>query len=150
MNHKREYSGRLAEVRYIGFLEDGTLIEDLSDGEPQTFIIGSGQVPPGIDEALYEMEIGETRTVEIPCEKAYGLHDPEGVVVYPRSSLALGSQIKVGDELAWTHPVSNVVVPVRCVEANDVAVTMDFNHPLAGKKLIYTLELVSVIDLESE
>lgn len=141
----REYSGKTALVRYRGGVVGEEPVEDFSHGAPEPIILGAGEVPRGIEEALYDMEIGEQREVVIPCAKAYGEHDPEGVVRYLRSFLADGEDLHVGDLVAWEHPVSHRIVPVTVVEETDETLTIDFNHPFAGKDLLYWLELVDVV-----
>ena len=89
MKHK-EYCGKSALVRYRGGAVGEEPVEDHMDGDPVRIMLGAGEVPPGVDEVLYDMEIGEKRTVVIPCDKAYGQHDPEGVQTYPRSYLRCG------------------------------------------------------------
>jgi FKBP-type peptidyl-prolyl cis-trans isomerase 2 len=103
-------------------------------------------VPPGIDEALYQMRIGEKRTVLIPPEKGYGFHDPQGIRIYPRAMVPGGEELKVGSVVSWTNPVNNIPLPVRVVEETPDYLKLDFNHPLAGKTLEYWLELVSIDD----
>lgn len=142
MKHQ-EYSGKIALVRYRGGAVGGEIIDECL-GEPDEIIIGAGQVPRGIEEALYDMEIGEQRDVIIPAAKAYGEHDPEGVVRYLRSFLADGDDLHLGDLVAWEHPVSKQVVPVRVVDETEETLTIDFNHLLAGQDLAYWLELVAI------
>jgi FKBP-type peptidyl-prolyl cis-trans isomerase 2 len=101
-------------------------------------------VPPGIDEALYEMEIGEQRKVLIPPERGYGFHDPQGVRVYPRSMIPGGDELELGSVISWANPVNGAALPVRVIEVVPDYVKLDFNHPLAGKTLEYWLELVGI------
>lgn len=82
----------------------------------------------------------------IPCEKAYGPHDPEGVQQYLRSFVKKWRQAQKVDVFVWEHPVSGKDVPVRCIEADEYSVTIDFNHFLAGKDLEYWFELIDVLD----
>jgi FKBP-type peptidyl-prolyl cis-trans isomerase 2 len=142
---KTERSGKLALVRYRGGAVGEEPIEDTFGGEPERIYIGVGSVPPGIDEALYELEIGEIRTFRIPPEKAYGLHDPQGVRVYPRSMIPGGEALEEGSIFSWTNPASGAQLPVRVLEAKQDYVKVDFNHPLAGKELEYTIELVGIV-----
>jgi FKBP-type peptidyl-prolyl cis-trans isomerase 2 len=134
----------LAYVHYRGGAVGEEPVEDTFNGEPEQVYIGVGAVPPGIDEALYELEIGETRTVRIPPEKAWGLHDPQGVRVYPRSMIPGGEALVDGSVFSWTNPASGARLPVRVLEAREDYVKVDFNHPLAGKELEYTIELVDI------
>lgn len=145
MKHK-EYSGKYALVHYRGGAQGEETLEDYSTGEPIEIIIGGGQVPRGFEEALYDMEIGESGTVVIPCDKAYGYHDPDGVQRYTRSFIKNGDKLEVGVIFAWEHPVSHEMVPVTCIDATESTVTIDFNHLLAGKNLEYWIELVDVLD----
>jgi len=143
MKH-RQYSGKRALVRYKGGAVGEEPVEDYSQGDPVEIAIGTGQVPCGVDEVLYDMAVGERRHVVIPCEKAYGRHDPEGVRRFPRSYFDQGEDIEVGSVFAWHHPVSGALVPALCTEAMKDAVVIDYNHPFAGKDLEYWFELVGV------
>jgi FKBP-type peptidyl-prolyl cis-trans isomerase 2 len=143
---KTERSGKYARIRYRGGAAGEEPVDVYLEEEPDRVSIGTGSVPPGIDEALYEMEPGEERTVRILPEKAYGYHDPEGVQVYPRAMLPGGDELEVGSILSWENPVNKVKLPVRVLEATDDYVKVDFNHPLAGKELEYWIELVDIVD----
>ena len=145
MYHK-EYSGKRALVRYRGGIVGEKPFEDFTEGDPEVILVGGGFVPRGVEELIYSMNIGEQKQAVISCDKAYGAHDPEGVQRYTRSFVRNGYSLQEGDVFAWKHPVSLKEVPVRCVEANEHTVTVDFNHPLAGKDLEYWFELIDVID----
>ncbi|MDR2672734.1 MAG: FKBP-type peptidyl-prolyl cis-trans isomerase [Coriobacteriales bacterium] len=144
---KAERSGKCALVRYKGGAAGEEPVEDHTGAEPERIFIGTGAVPPGIDDALYDMEIGEQRTVLIPPQKAYGFHDPQGVRVYPRSMIPAGDELEVGSIVSWVNPLNNVTLPVRVIEATDDYIKLDFNHPLAGKTLEYWLELIDIVDM---
>lgn len=143
-----ERSGKCALVRYRG----GAAGEDPVDVHegmiPDRIFIGTGAVPPGIDEALYDMEIGEQRTVHIMPDKGYGFHDPQGVQVYPRSMIPNGQELEEDSIITWKNPVNDVLLPVKVIEATDDYVKVDFNHPFAGKELEYWIELVDILDSE--
>lgn len=145
MTMHKEYLGKTALVHWKGGAAGEDIVDDCSTGEPERIDLGAGQVPRGLEEAIYDMEIGEQRDVIIPPDKAYGDHDPAGVVKYLRSFLADGFDLHVGDLVAWEHPVSHQMVPVCVVEENDYEVVIDFNHPFAGKELAYWIELVDII-----
>lgn len=108
--------------------------------------MGVGDVPRGIDEALYSMEIGEKRLAAIPPEKAYGQHDPAGVRVFPRSAFPNGENLEEGFVGRWRNPISRQEIPAIVTKATKDFVQVDFNHPLAGKTLEYELELVAIED----
>lgn len=145
MRHK-EYNGCVAYAYYRGGIRGEEPFDDCSQGEPQRIVLGGGDMPVGVSEVLYDMAIGEERTVVIPCEKAYGPHDDQGVVRYARSFIAGGDKLEEGTVFAWRHPVSGKDVPVKCVEATKDTVVIDFNHLLAGKDLEYWFRLVDVVN----
>ena len=135
--------GKVAYIRYKGgvFGEDAT---DIHEDEPLRVVLGMGDVCPGMQDALYEMEVGEKRILIIKPEKAYGEWDPRGVETYPRVMIPGGGDLQVGSVLGRKNPRSGLVMPARVIEADDDYVTMDFNHPLAGKTLEYEVELVEL------
>ena len=142
----RQRSGKCALVRYRGGPMGGEIVEDRSQGAPVRIIIGAGQVPPGVEDILNEMEVGSQGEYIVPCVKAYGAHDPEGVKTYPRRLVKDGDKVEVGSVVAWNHPVSQQTVPVKCVGVTQDTVTIDFNHLLAGHDLRYWFELVDILD----
>lgn len=141
-----ERFGRYALVNYRGGVEGEEPFEDYFDDAPRKFRLGYNEVPRGIEDALFEMAIGETRDVVVPPEKAYGTHDPAGVQVRMRADVPDGETLEVGSVLGWTSPISRQVLPVRVVVATQDYVKLDYNHPLADKTLMYTLHLVDVVD----
>ncbi|WP_018305197.1 FKBP-type peptidyl-prolyl cis-trans isomerase [Desulfitobacterium hafniense] len=142
----RQRSGQCALVRFRGGPVGEEMVEDRSQGEPVRIIIGAGQVPPGVEDILNEMEIGSQGEYLIPSAKAYGAHDPEGVKTYPRWFVKGGERLEPGSIIAWEHPISRQSVPVKCIAATRDTVTIDFNHLLAGKDLCYWFELVALLD----
>lgn len=142
ITHNERY-GKVAYIRYKG----GVVGEEASDvrmDEPMRVVLGMGDVCPGIQDALYEMEVGEKRILIMKPEKAYGDWDPKGVETYPRVMIPGGADLKVGSVLGRKNPRTGLIMPVRVIDATDDYVTMDFNHPLAGKTLEYEVELVSL------
>lgn len=138
--------GKYALIRYKGGALGENPVEDFSTGEPQRVRIGYSEVPNGIDDLLFEMGIGESGTVIVSPEKAYGEHHQEGVQVRIRSSLPGGDTLQVGSVLGWKSPITKQILPVRVVEATKDYVKLDYNHPLAGKSLEYWIELVDIVD----
>ena len=135
--------GKVAYIRYKGGVF-GEEVTDIHEDEPLRVVLGMGDVCPGMQDALYEMEVGEKRILIIKPEKAYGEWDPRGVETYPRVMIPGGGDLQVGSVLGRKNPRSGLVMPVRVIEADDDYVTMDFNHPLAGKTLEYEVELVEL------
>ena len=144
-------SGDTVKVHYTGRLDDGSVFDSSECADdncgcetgPLEFTLGGGQVIPGFDRAVEGMRIGETKTVTIPVTDAYGLRQDELVAQVPRSDLPPGMNPEVGQQLEVTQEDGNSF-PVLVIEVTDDSITLDANHPLAGRDLTFDLKLVSI------
>ena len=134
--------GASVSVNYTGRLEDGTIFDtSLQEGrKPLTAILGQGQLIPGFENGLMGMSVGEKKTIEIEPEDAYGEINPQLTQEVPLDKVP--DNVKVGDMLQGQNQYGPVQVTVK--EVNESTVLLDMNHPLAGKKLIFDLEVVSI------
>jgi FKBP-type peptidyl-prolyl cis-trans isomerase SlpA len=135
-------NGDNVSVHYTGKLEDGSVFDtSLAEGrEPLTVTLGQGQLIPGFENGLIDMTAGEMKTIEIEPENAYGDINPQMISEVSLTQVPEG--VKAGDMLQGQNqfgPVSVVVTEIK-----ESTVVLDMNHPLAGKKLIFDLEVVSV------
>ena len=139
---KKIQSGDNVKVHYTGKLEDGSIFDtSLAEGrEPLETTLGQGQLIKGFEAGLMDMSEGEKKTIEIESADAYGEHNPEMINEIPRAQVPEG--VKEGEMLQGMGPMGPVNVKV--VEVKDETVVLDANHPLAGKKLIFDLEVVSI------
>jgi FKBP-type peptidyl-prolyl cis-trans isomerase 2 len=137
-------SGDRINVHYTGKLVDGTLFDSSVGREPLEFEVGSGMVIKGFDEGVTGMSIGEKKTVHIPAAEAYGDMDPNYLAVFNKVEIPSEIPYEVGMQLNMHQDGSGQVMPVVVVEVTDTTITLDANHPLAGKDLIFDLELVSI------
>jgi FKBP-type peptidyl-prolyl cis-trans isomerase SlpA len=130
------------KVHYTGRLEDGTIFDtSIAEGrEPLEVELGLGQLIKGFENGLIDMMEGEKKTIELSIEDSYGEPKPEFISEVPKSNVPEG--IQVGESLQGMGPQGPVNVQV--IEVNEETVTLDANHPLAGKKLIFDLEVVSI------
>ena len=136
--------GNTVRVHYSGFLEDGTIFDSSLEREPLEFTVGEQTVIPGFDAAVVGMEIGGTKTVAIPPADAYGDRDEQMVAVIERSRVPDDIDPKPGSILQVTSPEGgDAQVVVTAV--TDETITLDGNHPLAGKELIFELKLVEIL-----
>jgi len=129
-------------VHYTGRLEDGSIF-DTSHLEGRTPLIaklGEGALILGFENGLIDMEVGQSKTVEIEPDQAYGQMNPELIGEVTKDKVP--AEIEVGHTLQTMTPQGPL--NVRVVEVKDDTVILDANHPLAGKKLIFDLELVSL------
>ncbi|MCW8902661.1 MULTISPECIES: peptidylprolyl isomerase [Sedimenticola] len=135
--------GQTVKVHYTGTLEDGTQFDSSAGRDPLEFTLGEGQVIPGFEQALAEMAVGETKTVQIPADQAYGEHQPELVQEVDRAQIPDEIELAVGVQLQAQGPDGQVFRLV-VTELAEASVTLDGNHPLAGKALTFELELVEI------
>ena len=136
-------SGDQVKVHYTGKLEDGTVFDSSVGRAPLEFEVGAGMMIKGFDAAVDGMAIGEKVTAEIPAAEAYGESNPELIIDVPRQNLPPDMTPEVGQQLAMTQP-NGQQVPVKVAEVHEDKVVIDANHDLAGKDLIFDIELVSI------
>jgi peptidylprolyl isomerase len=137
-------SGDRVKVHYTGRLDDGRVFDTSKDRAPLELTVGESQVIPGFEEALTQMEPGDAKTVIVPAEQAYGPHRPELLLTVDRAEFPEHIEPAVGQKLQVQH--DGRVSEVRVADVSDDQVTLDVNHPLAGKNLTFDLELVEIQD----
>ncbi len=135
--------GNTVKVHYTGRLDDGSVFDSSAGGEPLEFTIGQGQMIPGFEQGVVGMELGESRTVIIAADQAYGIYRPEGVIELARSEIPSTIQLEVGMQLQATGPDGRPA-HLTVLELSDDQVKMDGNHPLAGKDLTFEIEVVEI------
>ena len=145
---KKVQNGDHVSIEYEGLLEDGEIVERSSDTGPVEFVVGSNIMPPGFEKALIGMGEGEEKTITMKPEEAFGPRDENlihtvnrsvlGDKILPKPGMVLGMTLEKGEQ---THKVPALVVAV-----NGEDVTIDFNHPLAGKTIIYKLTLKGIMN----
>ena len=134
--------GQTAKVHYKGSLDDGTVFDSSQDKEPIVFEMGAGQVIPGFESAVREMEIGETKTVTLPAAQGYGEVRDDMIADIPRSQFPEHIELKPG--LMLQMRTEDGALPIEVVAVTDESVKVDANHPLAGKELTFELTLLEV------
>ena len=142
MKHAKK--GDTVQVHYVGKLKDGEVFDSSLQREPLKLTLGAGDVIPGFERAIEGMTPGEARTVAIPVADAFGEREPARVVEFSRDALREGMEPHVGQQVQLTtrdgEPVSAVLT-----EVSETSVTADANHPLAGKPLVFELNLVAIV-----
>ena len=133
--------GSKVKVHYTGKFEDNNIFDTSKDKEPLEFTVGEGQLIPGFEQGVVGLTTGDKKTVELEPEQAYGPVRDELINEVPMEKLPEG--VKQGQMLqAQTEQgAMNVVV----TEVKEKTATVDANHPLAGKKLIFDLEVVEIM-----
>ena len=134
--------GDTVRAHYTGTLEDGTVFDSSRERDPLEFVLGKGMLIPGFEAAVEGREAGETVTVTIAPEDAYGEADPELLFTVPRAQVPDHIPLNVGVPLQLSNEQGQMDVTITEVGADEI--TLDANHPLAGKTLTFEIEIVSV------
>jgi len=135
--------GKTVRIHYTGTLNDGTQFDSSAGRDPLEFETGSGMVIPGFDSAVRDMEVGGKKTVTIPAKEAYGEAREEMIGDIPKDRFPPEMELSVGMPLQMMSPQGPLTIIVK--EIKEDAVTVDANHPMAGKDLTFELELVEIV-----
>ena len=136
-------SGDTVHVHYTGRLEDGSVFDTSEGREPLEFVLGTGSVIPGFDEAVTGLSVGEEASTRIPPEQAYGLRSEDLVLTVPRTSFPDGAAPQVGQRFEMASP-DGQRTPVVVTSIESDTVQIDANHPLAGRALSFDLKLIRI------
>ena len=137
--------GNTIKIHYHGRLNDGTVFDSSNGRSPLEFTVGAGSVIKGFDEGVKGMAVGDKKTIEIPFVDAYGPEDPSMIIEFPKDRLPEDLHPEVGMQLNMNN-ASGEQFPVVVTEVTADAVVLNANHPLAGKDLIFDLELVEIAE----
>ncbi len=138
-------AGKTVKVHYVGTFNDGTVFDSSEGREPLEFVCAVGMMIPGFDKAVVNMELGEKVKVHLMPEEAYGMPDPDAVLemkiaeVPGTEALEVGQQVYLESEMGYP-------IPVTVVAKDEVNITLDANHEMAGKELNFEIELVEICE----
>ncbi len=130
--------GDIVQVHYTGTLEDGSQFESSVGREPLHFTVGAGQMIAGFDRAVLGMTVGEKKTVTIPAAEAYGEYRDDLVIEVNRDEIPADIIPEVGMRLQAGTSIATITA------VSETTITIDTNHRLAGKALIFEIELVTI------
>ena len=131
-------------VHYTGSFTDGTIFDSSMDREPFEFTVGQGMVIPGFENGIIGMNEGDSKKIYIAAEDAYGLHREDLLAVIERSKIPSGIGLRVGMTLQARSPDGGITTNFIIRNMTDENVTLDLNHPLADKALIFEVKLIKV------
>lgn len=137
--------GKTVRTHYRGTFNDGEQFDSSYDrGEPLEFVCGAGMMIRGFDEAVADMEVGQTVSVHLMPEEAYGQPDPQAIFTIELAQLPGAEELAVGEQ-AYLSNAYGQPFPVKVVAKDDSTITFDANHEMAGKELNFQIELVEVL-----
>lgn len=135
--------GDHVKVHYTGKLTSGEQFDSSSNREPLAFTVGAGQMIKGFDEAIPGMAVGDKKTINISPENAYGQQNKDAIIEFPKSNIPEDMKLEKGMKLQLQNQ-DGQPIPVVVTEVKDEVVILDANHELAGKELVFDIELVEI------
>jgi len=136
--------GDTVMVHYTGKLDDGMVFDTTTNRDPLQFMIGEGQIIPRFEQAVIGMAPGEAKTFEISADEAYGSHHDELVLTVGLEVFSEDAQPEVGRQFMIRQPDSQTIVAM-VTDVTETSATLDVNHPLAGKDLIFDIQLMEIV-----
>lgn len=135
-------AGDTISVNYTGKFEDGEIFDTSEGREPLTFTVGTGQIIKGFDDAVVGMKTGDTKSITVTPEDGYGEHREELIINMPKINIPDDIDLTIGLPVNLIDQSGNPI-PAVVTDILDDVVKMDVNHPLAGKTLVFDLEIVA-------
>jgi peptidylprolyl isomerase len=136
--------GDKVKIHYTGRIKDGQVFDSSLERGPLEFEIGSGHVIPGVDKGVIGMKPGEKKEVAVSPQEGYGEYEQKLLIDMPKEKIPEDIKPEVGMRLQMVNNMGQPL-PVLITEVNDDLVKLDANHPLAGKDLVFNIELVEVV-----
>ncbi len=136
--------GDVVKVNYTGKLTNGEQFDSSIGREPLEFTVGAGQMIKGFDAAMPGMQVGEKKTINILPANAYGEKDEDAIMAFPKADIPKEIKLEVGTQLQLRNQQGHPI-PVSIAEIKEDFVMLDANHSLAGKELIFDIELVEIV-----
>ncbi len=136
---------KTCKVHYTGTFNDGTKFDSSYDrGETLEFVCGTGMMIKGFDEAVKTMAVGEIKDIHLMPEEAYGMPDPDNILVIEINQLPGSENLNIGEQVYLSDQMGQPF-PVKVTAKDETTITFDANHEMAGKELNFKIELVEVI-----
>ena len=140
--------GDTVRIHYTGRLKDGKVFDSSVDREPLEFTIGQGKTIPGVEQGVIGMTPGESKTINVLPDQAYGPHRPELVATIEKKEFPENMILQEGKILQFSQPTGQTF-RAQIIKVTESDVTLDANHPLAGEDLIFEIELVEIVGSKS-
>jgi FKBP-type peptidyl-prolyl cis-trans isomerase 2 len=136
-------NGHVVKVHYTGKLTTGEVFDSSEGREPLEFTMGEGQMIPGFEAGILGMAVGDSKSIPVPCAQGYGEASAEMILEVPKNQLPAGMPIEIGTQLA-INLANGGQIPAVMTVVGDETVTIDANHPLAGKDLVFEVKLMEI------
>lgn len=141
--------GKRVTLHFSVLLLDGAVVDSTRDRKPATFTVGDGNLLPGFEQSLFGLKAGDKRSILLEAVNAFGPHNPDNIQIMRRGLFSRDMQLEPGVVVSFADK-SKAELPGVVVEVSEDQVTVDFNHPLAGKDLTFQVEIINVVDAASQ
>ena len=136
-------------LHFSVLLMDGAVVDSTKSGNPATFTVGDGNLLPGFEQCLFGLKAGDKRSVVLEADNAFGPYNPENIQIMRRGLFSRDMDLQPGLVVSFADK-SKAELPGVIKEVGDDQVTVDFNHPLAGKDITFQVEIINVVDAQSQ
>ena len=137
-------NGDVVKVHYIGKLTNGEQFDSSTGRAPLEFTVGSGQMIKGFDDAMPGMSVGEKKIINISPKEGYGEKNEEAIIEFPRQNVPADMPLEIGTQLELRSE-DGMPIPVTITDVKQDIIILDANHSLAGKELVFDIELVEIV-----
>lgn len=148
-NDNRIGAGKRVTLHFSVLLMDGAVVDTTKARAPATFTVGDGNLLPGFEQSLLGLKAGDKRSIVLEAANAFGLHNPDNIQIMRRGLFSRDMQLEPGVVVSFADK-SKAELPGVIVAVDDNDVTVDFNHPLAGKDLTFQVEIINVVDADAQ
>jgi FKBP-type peptidyl-prolyl cis-trans isomerase 2 len=139
---------KVVQMNYKGTLADGTSFGQSEPGKPLEFMVGAGKLIPTLEKAVLGLKVGDKKKIQVKAADAYGEYDKSAIQEVPKEQFPKDLTIAIGEHYRVQTPQGPLTVTITAISAKTV--TVDFNHPLAGKDLTFDVEIVKIRDATKE
>lgn len=141
--------GKRVTLHFSVLLLDGAVVDSTRERSPATFTVGDGNLLPGFEQALFGLKAGDRRSVVLDAVNAFGVRNDGNIQVMRRSLFARDMRLEPGVVVSFADR-SKAELPGVVIAVDDSEVTVDFNHPLAGRDLTFQVEIINVVDADTQ
>ncbi len=142
-------AGKRVTLHFSVLLMDGAVVDSTKERAPATFTVGDGNLLPGFEQSLFGLRAGDKRSIVLEAANAFGPHNPDNIQIMRRGLFSRDMQLEPGVVVSFADK-SKAELPGVIVAVDDNDVTVDFNHPLAGKDLTFQVEIINVVDADTQ
>jgi len=149
MSEQRIGPGKRVTLHFSVLLMDGSVVDTTKQRAPATFTVGDGNLLPGFEQSVFGLKAGDKRSIVLEAENAFGPHNPDNIQTMRRGAFSRDMALEPGLIVSFADK-SKAELPGLIQSVTEDQVIVDFNHPLAGKDLTFQVEIINVVDADSQ